>query len=229
MNVTFETAVLAPGLAQGASNVRLNGRQIVDDAAFFRALTLTYFPRGNVDVVFSFTTHWIFASLALAEQFVLTHVTYLPMTNQDNGVLQVVCGAETNSPVTIYSPSAVLESAEILDYVGLSVDVRYTLKCLPFTSSVPPNVPAYPSGNQLTYVLQRGLASIGAGATQLAISFSTPFASVPIVVATISQQAGSAGIFCRVLQNTVTVNGFTVEFSGALPDGSSDVSWIAMQ
>ena len=43
------------------------------------------------------------------------------------------------------------------------------------------------------------------------------------------QQAGSAGISCRVLQNTVTVNGFTVEFSGALPDGSSDVSWIAMQ
>jgi hypothetical protein len=229
MNVTFETAVLAPGGAQGASNVRLNGRQIVDDGQFFRAAMLTYFPRGNVDVSFSFTTHWIFASLALAETFVMTHVTYLPMTNQDNGVLQVVCGAETLSPVTIYSPSAVLESAEITDYIGLSVDVRYTLRCQPFASTVPPNVPAYPSGNQLSYVLQRGLASIGAGATQLAISFSTPFASPPIVTAVMAQQAGSAAIFCRVLQNTVTVNGFTVEFSGALPDGSSDVSWIAMQ
>lgn len=228
MNVTFETAVLAPGGNQGASNVRLNGRQIIDEAQFFRAGTTTYYPRGNVDMVFQFTTHWIFNSLTLAENFVLSYLGALPMTNQDNGVLQVVCGAETNSPQTLYSSSAVLEDVQI-EYIGLSVDVHYTLRGQPFSSTIPPNVPAYPSGNLVTYVFQRGLASIGAGAVNLAISFSTPFASVPIVTAVMAQQAGSAAVFCRVLQNTVTVNGFTVEFSGALPDGSSDVSWIAMQ
>lgn len=229
MNVTFETAVLAPGGAQGAADVRLNGKQVVDDGQFFRSATTAYFPRGNLDILFSFTTHWIFNSTVQSENFVMGYLGSLPMTNQDNGVLQVVCGAEGATPSTIYSSSAVLESVEIIGYRGLSVDVRYTLRCQPFSTTVPPNVPAYPSGNLVNYVLQRGLASIPATNTSLAITFSTPFSSVPYVVATMAQQAGSQAIFCRVLQNTITVNGFTVEFSAPLPDGSSDVSWIAMQ
>lgn len=228
MQITFETAVLAPGGNQSASDVRVNGRQIIDPAQFFRAVSTSYFPRGNLEVELSFTTHWLLQGTTNAEVFVLTHCTYLPMTNTDNGVVQIVCGAES-SPQTIYSPSAVLESVEILEYRGESVDVRYTLRCQPFTSTVPPNVPAYPSGNLVTYVFQRGLASIGANATSLAILFSTPFASIPIVTASMAQQAGSAAIFCRILQNTVSTTGFTVEFSAPLPDGSSDVSWIAMQ
>ena len=228
MNVIFETSVLAPGGAQAAANVRVNGKQIIDIADFFRAVAANFFPRGNLSVEFSFTTHWVFNSTTQAEVFVLTHPTYLPMTNADNGVLQIVCGAES-SPQTIYSPSAVLESAEIVGYVGRSVDVRYTLRCLPFQSTVPPNVPAYPSGNQVTLVFQRGLNSIPALATQLAISFTTPFASTPFVVASMAQVTGSAAIFMRILQDTITVNGFTVEFSAPLPDGSSFVSWWASQ
>lgn len=229
MNVLFETTWLAPGQAQAADRVRFNSKQVVDEAQFFRAAFSTYFPRGNVDVEFSFTTHWIFSSTALAENFVLTLPTFLPMTNADNGVLQCVIGAETPNPITIYSPSAVLVSAEVTEYQGLSVDVRYVLRCAPFQTTIPPNTPSFPNPNVYVYVIQRGLNSIGSGATQLAISFTTPFSSVPVVTAVMAQQSGSQAVAMRVLQNTVTVNGFTVEFGAPMPDGSSDVSWIAMQ
>jgi hypothetical protein len=140
----------------------------------------------------------------------------------------VICGAES-TPVTIYSPSAVLESADIVEYVGRSVTVRYILRCAPFQTTIPPNIPNYQFPNVSSYVLQRGIASIGATANQLAIAFTSPFSSIPIVVACMSQVTGSSGIFCRVLEDTITVNGFTVQFSAPLPDGSSFVSWIAMQ
>jgi len=228
MQVLYETTWLAPGQIQSADKVRVNGKAIIDEALFFRAASATYFPRGDITVDFEFTTHWVFNTTALAENFVMTHISFLPMTASDNGVLQVICGAET-TPVTVYSSSAVLESAEILDYVGLSVDVRYKLRCQPFTTTIPPNIPNYQFPNVSSYVLQRGLASIGANATQLAILFTSPFSSVPIVVASMDQVTGSQAIFCRILQDTITVNGFTVQFSAPLPDGSSFISWIAMQ
>lgn len=227
MNVLYETTWLAPGGAQAASQVRVNGKQIVDEAKFFRGVATTPIPRGNLSLDFEFVTHWVFSDTTIAENFVVSIASYSPMTNSDNGVLQVVCGAES-SPQTVYSGLAVLESADVIGYVGRSVDVRYRLRCTPFTTTMPPNTPtAYPPATSL--VFQRGLNSIPSLATELSIAFSQAFSSVPIVVACMAQQSGSAAIFCRVLQDTVTVNGFTVEFSAALPDGSSDVSWVAIQ
>jgi hypothetical protein len=228
MKVLFETTWLAPGDYQSAAQVRVNGKQIVDEAFFFRAASATPIPRGNLTVEFSFVTHWNFDTTTLAENFVMTHSSFLPMTNADNGPLQVMCGAES-SPLTVYSQTAVLESAEVVSYIGRSVDVRYTLRCSPFTTSIPPNIPNYQFPDVVSYVLQRGVASIGAGATQLAISFTSPFGSKPIVVATMSQMTGSRGIDMRILQDTITVSGFTVEFSAPLPDSSSQVNWMAMQ
>jgi hypothetical protein len=229
MNVLFETTWLAPGQAQAAKDVRFNARQVVDEAQFFRAAFATYYPRGNVECSLEFVTQWIFTSTQLAENFVLTVGTFYPMTNADNGVLQCVIGAETPNPITIYSPSAVLESVEVLNYVGMSVDVRYRLRCQPFQSSIPPNTPSFPNPNVYVYVLQRGNQSIGSGATSGTVTFTTPFSSTPIVTGSVNQQSGSQGIAGRILQNTITVNGFTFELDAAAPDGSYVFSWIAMQ
>lgn len=230
MNVIFETSYLAPGQAQAAKNVRFNARQVIDEAQFFRAATATYYPRGNVECSFEFVTQWIFTTAAQAEQFVLSSGSAYPMTNADNGVLQVVIGAETATPQTIYSPSAVLEEVEVLDYIGRSVDVRYKLRCQPFTVTAPPFVPSLPPSDTSMYTILRGVNSIGSGATTLAISFGSVFSTLPVgLTATMSQQSGSQAIFCRILDNTITTSGFTVEFSAPLPDSSSKVRWVAVQ
>lgn len=227
MNIAFETTWLAPGQHQAADRVRLNGRQLIDEGQFFRALYPSYFPRGNVEVNLEFTTHWQFNTTAAAEAFVLSHISQLPMTPTDNGVLQIICGAET-SPQTIYSPSAVLEDVSI-EYTGVGVDVTYKLRCQPFTTTQPSNTPAFTNPSSFAFVYQRGSNSIPSGNTTLAISFGTAFSSVPVVVASMAQQSGSEAVFCRILQNTVTTTGFTVEFSIPLPDSSSYVNWWAIQ
>ena len=227
MNVLYETTWLAPGGAQAAADVRLNGKQIVDEALFFRAPYALFYPRGNLSLDFEFVTHWVFDTTTIAENFVASIASYSPVTNADSGVLQLICGAES-TPQTVYSASAVLESVDVIRYIGRSVDVRYRLRCTPFSTTMPPNTPtAYPPAQ--TLVFQRGSNSIPALSTQLAIAFSQSFSSVPIVVACMAQVTGSAAIFCRVLKDTVTVNGFTVEFSAPLPDGSSSVNWWAAQ
>lgn len=229
MIVLFETTWLAPGQAQSACNVRVNGRQIVDDAAFFRAATQTYFPRGNLQLEFSFETNWIFNTTALSEAFVMQHLSQLPMTNQDNGVLQVTCGEET-TPSTIYSSSAVLASAEIVEYIGLSVKVRYTLLCQPFTSSVPANIPAYPNPNELVLVYRRGSILIPALSTTLAILFSSPFNTTPgSVLVGVSGPTGSSVFDAWAEQDTINVNGFTAVFNVAAPDSLHYLNYWAIQ
>ena len=230
MNVLFETTWLAPGGVQAAAEVRLNGRQIVDDAMFFRAAYQTYFPRGNLYEEFSFTTHWILQTTTLSENFVMTHIGNLPMTNADTGPLQVICGAES-SPQTIYSSLAVLESAEIIKYEGLSVDVRYSLRCQPFTSSVPPNIPAYPNANELVPVFRRGQINISVGATSVAVTFSSPLNTLPGAdpYCWISGPTGSTMFDCWCMHDTITVNGFTAGLGDAAPSGSYWLNYAVFQ
>lgn len=220
MIVIFETTYLAPGLAQAPDQFRLNCEQIVDEAEFFRAATRTFFPRGNDSVELSFVTHWVFGTLVAAETFVLTHTAQLPMTNADQGILQCICGED--SPATaqnVYMPFAVLKSARILRYIGVSVDVEYTIVGPKFTTSVPANLPTPPNPNELNVVFRRDHIALTPGIASLAAVFSSPLPGSPGVFpqCTVSGPTGSPTILVQTLEDTVTTNGFTAKFSAPIP------------
>ncbi len=228
MTIVFETTWLAPGGTMAASNVRVNGRQLVDDAAFFRAAAMAFYPRGNLAVEFAFTTNWLFNTPLAAEVFLLTLPTMVPMGNSDNGVVQCICGF---SPATqiVYMPDAVLESVRVVRQVGLSVEVEYVLKGPGFQTDIPPNVPGYPNPDELTLVYRRAIVPVPSGVGSLAIAFSSPFSTVPVVVPVMAGVSGSNAIFLRLVSDSVTINGFTVEFSAVTPDASYTVDYFALQ
>ena len=136
MNVQFGSTVLAPGGTQGADNVRVDGQQVVQEVQFFRGTSAAFYPRGSRGVSFQFTTHWLFNTTKLAEVFVLTHLTDLPMTTADRSTVTCTCGAGSETQA-IYMANAVLEGARILRYVGLAVDVEYTIRGPNFQTTSP--------------------------------------------------------------------------------------------
>lgn len=219
MQVLFETAWLAPGQIQSAADVTIDGEQVIDDADFFRAATRTFFPRGNEFLEFAFTTHWSFQTTTAAEVFVLTHIGQLPMTNADVGPLQCICGAESSSPQTVYAPAAVLRHAAVR-YTGTSVDVRYTLLIPAFTTSVPPNIPAYPNPNELVQVFRRGKQLLTPGQTSVAVLFSSPLpgnpGADPECYVTASSGSPTMDAWCQT--DTVTTLGFTAILGAAVPN-----------
>jgi hypothetical protein len=228
MRIVFETTWLAPGGVQAADGVRVNGQQIVDDADFFRAAASAFYPRGNLAVSLQFVTHWTFNTAKLAEVFALTHIALLPMGPGDLGVVQITCG---NAPDTqlVYMNNAVLESARIVSVRGSSVDVEYVIRGPFFQTDVPPDVPGYPDPGELTLVYRRGTVALTNGATSQAIVFSTPVSTTPVVVCNVNGVSGSAAIFGRILSDTVSTTGFTVEFSAAIPDGTYTLTYWAAQ
>lgn len=228
MNIVFETTWLAPGGAMAASDVRVNGAQLIDDAAFFRASTMAFYPRGDRSVTLTFTTKWIFNTTTAAEVFALMLPTMSPLTVNDLGVLQCICGSDPNTQ-TVYMDNAVLESVSVVRQIGLSLEVAYVVKGPGFQTAVPPDVPGYPNPNEVAPVLRRDSVAIAAAATSVVVTFSSPFQTTPIVVATCTGVSGSVGIFARVLSDSVSTTGFTAELSYTTPDTSYKLNYIAMQ
>ena len=230
MQVLFETTYLAPGQIQSPDDIALNGEQIVDEAEFFRAATMTFFPRGNVRVEFDFTVHYSFASTVLAEVFVLTLPSQVPMTNADNGVLQCVCGYE--NPATsqiVYMSGAVLKSARVVKQVGTSVDVRYSFVGPGFTSQTPGSgLPTYPNANEITQVFRRGKVAITNGATTVAVTFSSQLPGLPGADPDcwVSGPTGAEMFDAFTLTDTVTTLGFTAQLSEAAPSGQYYLNYV---
>jgi hypothetical protein len=224
MLILFETTYLATGQIQSPDDISLNGEQIVDEAEFFRAAAMTFFPRGNVKVEFDFTVHYSFASTVLAEVFLLTLPSQVPMTNADNGVLQCVCGEATPATSqTVYMSGAVLRSARVVRQVGTSIDVRYSFVGPGFTSSVPGSgLPTYPNPNEIVQVYRRGKIAIPNGATSVAVVFSSQLPGLPGAdpYCWISGPSGSAFFECWTDTDTVTTLGFTAALGAAAPNGN---------
>src|SRR5258708_7385546 len=87
-----------------AHDVRLNGRQIVQDVQFLRALAAQPLARGNQVNQLRFTVTRQHASVAAASVHALTAFSSLP----GDGVATIVCGAYGETPMTC-TFNAVLE------------------------------------------------------------------------------------------------------------------------
>ena len=221
MQILFETTYLAPGQAQSADQIALDGEQIVDEADFFRAATRTFFPRGNISVSFEFTVHYVFNTLGAAEVFLLTLPGQVPMTSADNGVLQCICAPEIPSQTaTCYMSGAVLRKCSIVKAVGVSISVRYSFVGPGFTSSVPgTGLPTYPNPNEITQVFRRGKIALLPGATSQAVTYTSALPGAPGAdpYCWISGPTGGAMFDCWTADDTVTTAGFTAQFAAAVP------------
>jgi hypothetical protein len=106
-----------------AHDVRLNGRQLVQDAQFLRAVSAQPMARGNAVNELQFTVTQQHGSVAVAAAFALTAFSLLPAS----GSATVVCGALGETPVTCMFAAA-LEAIPVCTFRGTRTDVTFVLR-----------------------------------------------------------------------------------------------------
>jgi len=106
-----------------AHDIKLNGRQIVQDAQFLRALAAQPLARGNQVNVLRFTVTRQHASVAEASASLLTAFSSLPTS----GTATLICGAYGESPVTCEF-AAVLEEMPESVFHGTRTDTTFVLR-----------------------------------------------------------------------------------------------------
>ena len=112
-----------------AHDARLNGRQVVQDAQFLRAVSAQPLARGNAVNELQFSVTQQHASVAAAAAFALTAFSTLPA----GGTATVVCGAYGESPVTC-TFAAVLAAMPACTFRGTRTDVTFLLRGGPITA-----------------------------------------------------------------------------------------------
>ncbi|MCE0484360.1 MAG: hypothetical protein LV479_09005 [Methylacidiphilales bacterium] len=115
-----------------AHDVRLNGRQMVQDAEFLRAVAAQPLARGNLVNLLQFTVTRQHASVAAAAAFLLTAFGSLPTSGQAT----IVCGAYGESTLTC-TFSAVLEAMPESVFHGTRTDTTFVLRGGTITSLSP--------------------------------------------------------------------------------------------
>lgn len=215
--------MLALGIV-GPFGLTLNGQQLVDDAHFFRAAAASVFARGNRGSVLQFSVQRLLSGERAAEAFALTHAGSVPT----GGLLTIVCGP-TGDEQTVYLEDCAVESVQIVECRGLAVRVQYTIKGGLFITDVPPEIPGAADPGEEFIVMRRGKVSIASGVEEKAVVFSSPLSAVPIVSAVVSRPTGGANVRCTLREDSVTINGFTVDLSAATPDANYKLHYIAVE
>jgi len=135
-----------------AHDVKLNGRQIVQDAQFLRALAAQPLARGNQVNELRFTVTRQYASVAEASAALLTAFSSLP----PSGSATIICGAYGETPLTCTFSAVLAEMPESV-FHGTRTDTTFVLRGGLITALSPPagcvvdgasftTVYAYPQG-----------------------------------------------------------------------------------
>jgi hypothetical protein len=106
-----------------AHGVLLNGRQVVQDAQFLRAVSAEPLARGNAVNVLQFTVTRQHVSVAEATAFMLTAFSSLP----GSGTATVICGASGENLLTC-TFTAVLAEMPKCSFVGTRTDTTFVLR-----------------------------------------------------------------------------------------------------
>jgi len=115
-----------------AHDVQLNGKQIVQDAQFLRAVAAQPLARGNEVNLLQFTVTRQHVSVAEAAVFVLTAFSSLP----GSGMATIICGASGENLLTC-AFSAVLEAIPKSSFLGTRTDMTFVLRGGLITTSAP--------------------------------------------------------------------------------------------
>jgi hypothetical protein len=106
-----------------AHDVRFNGRQVVQEALFLRAVAAEPLARGNAANELQFSVTQQHASVAAAAAFALSAFGELPAS----GMATAVCGAAGETPVTV-TFTAVLAAMPVCSFRGTRTDVTFVLR-----------------------------------------------------------------------------------------------------
>jgi hypothetical protein len=106
-----------------AHDVQLNGKQVVQDAQFLRAVAAQPLARGNGVNLLQFTVTRQHVSVAEAAAYALTAFSSLPQS----GAAQIVCGASGENLLTCVF-SAVLEEMPKCGFLGTRTDTTFVLR-----------------------------------------------------------------------------------------------------
>jgi hypothetical protein len=215
-SLTLATDDLATGLISGS--LALNGQQVNDEVHLLRAAAAVFFARGNRSATVSFFASVSHATQHVSERQLLTHFWDLP--TQD--VLRFWCGPDGDQEIVSF-PGAVIDGANCGPVQGITGAFRYAFRVTAPITEDPPPALVEPT----TDMIKRSTTAIPSLADHVDVVFAIPFASVPIVVANVQRPAGGDAIWAVIRAGSVTVNGFTADLSGAAPDGTYSLAWIA--
>jgi len=209
---------LAAGGLEAASEVSINGEQVVDEVAFFRALARTVYARGNRRTQISFTVEREHGSLRAAEVFLLTHYGSLPT----EGDVVFVCGEGTDTQ-NVALLGAVLEAMPQGIYRGRSTRVTYSVAGgIPTTDSIPDDEEIDEA------VTRRDTVPIDQDATEVAVVFTNPMTGTPTVVANVVAPDGAEILTCQIEKGSVSSAGFTAKLSFPAPSDAYELSYVAI-
>lgn len=220
MDITFGATQLATKGVNGAYALSLNGQQINDEGAFFRAASVVPIARGNRSTDFSFNVTRTFNTVVDCEVFILTHFADI---SQQADLLCACNGVGDAATQDCVLSDAVLSSLRFSENRGLSVVVQYSFKGGLFVNE---DVPDPPDGED---TLKAGTESLSLTDESKAVTFSIPFGSTPTaVMAIIHAPSGGFVIAVDVDRSTVSASGFTSRFGAAIPATGYFLSWIAV-
>lgn len=219
MRILFSGVELAGWTDNPAGNITVNGQQLVDIIPIVGATNQRLYPRGNSFITLQFSVKRILADMETAEIFALTHFDNTTKT----GTCEVQCGWDGNY-TSVYLYNAVIESAITDQQRGIAIDVTYTIKAAKADTASPPQFLIDDSD----VMILKGEESLSASDTSKAVTFSSAFSSAPTVTAVVSKPSGGDHFFVTVDESTITTNGFTGHFSGAISGSGYVMHWIAM-
>lgn len=216
MKIIFAGTVLADYSTFPPCGVRINGQPVFEAIEIVRAAQKTFRYRGNDSVQLTFSVTQTFASLKLAEVFLMTNPTSVPKS----GLCTVNCGASDADMTPVYLANAIL-AAVPGQYEGSAVTMNYTIVAPAAVLTTPIG---YITGGGSVVVLQ-GTPAIASGATYVDVVFSTPFTVAPSVTEAVMKPMGGVNIL-STLRN-ITATGFSVDFVAPVPATGYLLSWIA--
>lgn len=197
-----------------ASEVRIAGRQIVEEAQFLRAASAAFYARGNRSVSVTFTVARVFDSMLEAESFCLSHHDALP--NQADLLVRIGLDSESTQDATL--GDAVLEEVSFRQ-IGVSILVSYAFRASEITGIV-----ATPTAD----VFESGSYAIGNGASSVTLT-GLALGAVPTqVLVTVRKPAGGFNLLGTVDGSTITADGFSVYFNGQTDSANYLLDWLAI-
>jgi len=192
----------------------LNGRQLVQEAQFLRAVTSNFFARGNRSLTLSFTVSRVFDSVENAELFFLGHYASL---SDGPASLVLSCG-----DTDVFIAGAVLESVSEPTYTGVSVQVTYHFRA-------PRILTAYSLvATDLDAMTVTGTQSIPSGVDNHTFT-GLGFASVPIrIVGTVEIPVGGDIIVANIVAGSITTDGFKIALNTTTTSASNKYHYVAV-
>jgi hypothetical protein len=204
-----------------ASDLRLNGKLVVQESDFLRAANATFYARGNRSVEVSFRVTQKFDTLRLAEEFMLSHVNDLP--NQADAVFY--CGTDSDVSEGTMS-NATLVTLPELEYKGLAVTVLYKLIGGIIGGIVAVEHLDEPSLFTLSALLS-GATNLTSGTSSVTVSGAT-FPSVPVwFTGQVLKPAGGANLLAFPIAGSQSTDGFSFDLSADVPSTGYQLMWSA--